>query len=49
MRQWFAYSDLAMEEALHDIPSLRRFAGLDAIENVMSDESTLLCIRHLLG
>src|SRR5690606_41052537 len=30
MQQWFAYSDPAMEEALHDIPLLREFAGLDA-------------------
>ena len=29
MQQWFGYSDPAMEEALHDIPLLRRFAGLD--------------------
>ena len=30
MQQWFVYSDPAMEEALHDIPVLRRFAGLYA-------------------
>ena len=30
MQHWFGYSDPAMEEALHDIPMLRGFAGLDA-------------------
>ena len=48
MQQWFGYSDPAMEEALHDIPLLRRFAGLDAFEDVMPDESTILRFRHLL-
>jgi IS5 family transposase len=48
MRQWFGYSDPAMEEALHDVPLLRQFAGLDAFEDVMPDESTILRFRHLL-
>ena len=30
MQQWFAYSDPAMEEALHNIPLRRAFAGRDA-------------------
>jgi IS5 family transposase len=48
MQQWFGYSDPAMEEALHDIPPLRRFAGLNAFEEVMPDEGTILRFRHLL-
>lgn len=48
LQQWFGYSDPAMEEALHDIPLLRQFAGLDAFEDVMPDESTILRFRHLL-
>ena len=48
MQQWFGYSDPAMEEALHDVPLLRRFAGLDTFEDVMPDESTILRFRHLL-
>ena len=48
MQQWFGYSDPAMEEALHEIPLLRQFAGLDAFKDVMSDESTILRFRHLL-
>jgi IS5 family transposase len=37
-----------MEEAPHDVPLLRQFAGLDAFEDVMPDESTILPFRHLL-
>lgn len=48
MQQWFGYSDPAMEEALHDIPLLRDFAGLDAGEDAMPDEPTILKFRHLL-
>jgi len=48
MQQWFGYSDPAMEEALHDIPVLRRFAGLDAFEDALPDETTILRFRHLL-
>lgn len=29
MRQWFNLSDPAMEEALHDVPLFREFAGLE--------------------
>jgi IS5 family transposase len=48
MQQWFNYSDAAMEEALHDIPLLRRFAGLDAGSDTLPDETTILNFRHLL-
>ena len=48
MQQWFGYSDPAMEEALHDVPLLRGFAGLDAGESRLPDESTILRFRHLL-
>ncbi len=48
MQQWFSYSDAAMEEALHDMPLLRRFAGLDAGTDTMPDETTILNFRHLL-
>jgi IS5 family transposase len=37
-----------MEEALHDVPLLLRFARLDVFKDVMSDESTILCFRYLL-
>ena len=29
LQQWFGLSDPAMEEALHDVPLYREFAGLD--------------------
>lgn len=48
LQQWFGYSDPAMEEALHDIPMLREFAGLDAGEEAMPDETTILKFRRLL-
>jgi IS5 family transposase len=37
-----------MEEALHDVPLIRHFAGLDAGEDTMPYESTILHFRHLL-
>jgi transposase, IS5 family len=48
MQQWFGYSDPAMEDALHDMPLLRQFAGLEAFEDVMPDENTIFRFRHLL-
>lgn len=48
MQQWFGYSDLGMEEALHEVAILRRFAGLDRVVDVIPDESTILRFRHIL-
>ena len=48
LQHWYGYSDPGMEEALHDIPILRRFAGLDAGTSRMLDETTILNFRHLL-
>lgn len=48
MQHWFSYSDPAMEEALHDIPLLRDFAGLDAGVDAMPDETTILKFRRRL-
>ena len=48
MQQWFGYSDAAMEDALHETPLLRKFAGLDAGVDGMPDETTILNFRHLL-
>ena len=38
-----------MEEALYDIPVLRSFAGLDAFEDNLLEETTILRFRHLLN
>jgi IS5 family transposase len=48
LQHWYGYSDPGMEEALHDMPMLRRFAGLDAGVSRLPDETTILHIRHLL-
>jgi IS5 family transposase len=48
MQQWYALSDPAMEDALYDIESMRRFAGIDMGVDVVPDETTILHFRHLL-
>lgn len=48
LQQWFNLSDPAMEEALHDTPLFREFAGLDIGQDHLPDESTILRFRHLL-
>lgn len=48
MPLWVTCSDPVMEEALHDIPVLRRFAGLDVGEDAMPDEPTTLKFRYRL-
>jgi IS5 family transposase len=48
MQQWFNLCDPAMEDALFDSESMRRFAGIELIEDAVPDESTILRFRHLL-
>jgi IS5 family transposase len=48
MQQWFGRSDPAMEEALHDTPIYREFAGLDTGESRIPDETTILRFRRLI-
>jgi len=48
MRQWYSLSDPAMEEALIEVPTMRRFAGIDLISDRIPDETTILTFRHLL-
>jgi len=48
MQQWYSLSDPAMEDALYDIESMRRFAGIDLALDVVPDETTILNFRHLL-
>ena len=47
LQQWYALSDPAMEEALHDTPVMRRFAQLGGLDAV-PDETTILNFRRLL-
>jgi IS5 family transposase len=48
MQNWFGYSDPGMEEALYEVTSVRRFAGLSLSHDRLPDETTILNFRHLL-
>jgi IS5 family transposase len=48
MQQWFNLSDPGMEDTLYDSESMRRFAGIELIDDTIPDESTILRFRHLL-
>ena len=48
MQQWFNLSDPAMEDALYDSESMRRFARVELVEDAIPDETTILRFRHLL-
>jgi len=48
LQQWYSLGDPAMEEALTEVPTMRRFAGIDLISDRISDETTILSFRHLL-
>ena len=48
LQHWFDLSDPGAEEALYDIESMRRFAGIELGEDVIPDETTILNFRHLL-
>jgi IS5 family transposase len=48
LQQWYGLSDPGMEEALYDMESLRRFAGIELGEQEIPDETTILNFRRLL-
>ena len=48
LQQWYSLSDPAMEEALIELPTMRRFAGIELISDRIPDETTILTFRHLL-
>ena len=48
LQQWYSLSDPAMEEALIEVPTMRRFAGIELISDRIPDETTILAFRHLL-
>lgn len=48
LQQWYAMSDPGMEDALYEIESMRRFAGLSLCDDALPDETTILKFRHLL-
>ena len=37
-----------MEDALIEVATLRLFEGIDLISEKIPDETTILCLRHLL-
>ena len=40
MQQWYSLSDPDMEEALIEVPTMGRFAGIDLISDRIPDETT---------
>ena len=48
LQQWFALSDEGVEDALHDVPVYRAFAGIDPGATGIPDATTVLRFRHLL-
>ncbi|WP_199176101.1 transposase, partial [Zhongshania marina] len=47
LQLFYSLSDPAMEDALYEIESMRRFAGL-RLSDRLPDESTILRFRHFL-
>jgi len=48
LQQWFDLSDPAAEDALYDSEAMRRFVGVELVEDAILDETTILRFRHLL-
>jgi len=48
LQQWFDLSDPAVEEALYESVSMRRFVGIDLGREPVPDETTVCRFRHLL-
>ena len=49
MQQGASLSDPAMEDALIEVPVMRRFAGIDIMSERILEETTILAFGHLLG
>jgi IS5 family transposase len=48
LQQWYVLSDPAMEDALIEVATIQRFAGITLITDRFPDETTILAFRHLL-
>ena len=48
LQHWYDLSDPAVEDALYDSESMRRFVGIELGEAAIPDETTILHFRHLL-
>jgi IS5 family transposase len=48
LQQWCDLSDPEMEDALIEVPTMRRFAGIDLISDRIPDDTKILGFRYLL-
>jgi len=48
MQQWHSLSDPAMEDALIEVPTTWRFAGIDVVSERIPDATKIPAFRHLL-
>ena len=48
LQQWYDLSDPAMEDALIEVATIQRFAGIALITDRFPDETTILTFRQLL-
>lgn len=48
LQGWFSLSDEMLEDALYDSQSMRRFVGINLLDEDVPDATTLLKFRHLL-
>jgi IS5 family transposase len=48
MQQWYDFSDPAIEHALIEVPTMRRFAGSELISDRIPVETAILAFRQLL-
>ncbi len=44
LQQWYSLSDPAMEEALIEVPTTRRFVGIELIADQIPDETVILTL-----
>jgi len=48
MPQWCSLSDSTMGDTLIEVPTMRRFAGIELISDKIPNKTTILSFRHLL-
>ena len=48
LQQWYDLSDPVMKDALIEVATMRRFAGIALFTDRVPDETTILAFRHLL-
>jgi hypothetical protein len=48
LQEWYSLREPAMEEALIEMPTMRRFAGIELISGLILDETAIPTFCHLL-